>query len=70
MQNPQLCNQLPGELGGREGGSSLSRELKGPEVKGEEINRFWGSRVLSPGALGNTDVLSLERGLTHGWRAG
>lgn len=31
--DPQLCNQLSGELGGRGGGSGLSSEVKGPQVR-------------------------------------
>ena len=69
MQNPQLCNQLPGELGGREGGSSLSRELKGPEVKGEEINTFWGSLGPQSWGLREHRRAFFGEGFTHGWRA-
>lgn len=48
--------------------SSLSRELKGPEVSREGINGSQGSLGPQPGALGNTFMLSLERGLNQGWR--
>ena len=46
----------------------MSRELKGPEVSREGINGFQGSLGPHPGALGNTFMLSLERGLNQGWR--
>lgn len=48
--------------------SSLSRELKGPEVSGEGINGSQGSLGPQPEALGNTFMLSVERGLNQRWR--
>ena len=45
----QLCNHLPGEPGGRKGGSNLSREVRGPEVsegRQEEIEAVGLSRPL------------------------